>query len=107
MEQELVKQVVRVGNSAGVILPREWLNAKAKVKLVGEPLNIKKNVLEILAPYLGDVIGIYIVGSYAREEETERSDVDVLVGIRDRSSSLVPLFIFLSCLFGSELKASD
>ncbi len=77
--QELIKPVVRVGNSAGVILPREWLDGKARVELVVRPLNIKKDVLEILGPYLDDVIGVYIVGSYARNEETERSDVDILV----------------------------
>lgn len=70
---------MRVGNSAGVILPREWLNGRARVELVEKPLEIKKDILDILEPYLEDVIGIYLVGSYARGEQTEKSDVDVLV----------------------------
>ena len=77
--QEIIKSVVAVGNSAGVILPREWLKGKAKVSLVEEPLNIKKDIFEILESYLEDTIGIYIIGSYARGEQTERSDVDILV----------------------------
>ena len=79
MKQELIKPVVRVGNSAGIILPKEWLNGKARVELVEKPLNIKREVLEILYSYLHDVKGVYLVGSYAREEQTSRSDVDVLV----------------------------
>ncbi len=76
---KLIKQIVRIGNSAGVILPREWLNGKAKVELVKKPLDIKKDVLEILEPYFEDIIGVYLVGSYARGEKTKESDIDILV----------------------------
>lgn len=76
---ELVRPIVRVGNSAGVILPREWLNGKAKIELIARPLDVKKEVFEILEEYFQDIIGIYLVGSYAREEHTDESDVDVLV----------------------------
>ena len=88
MKQELTKKIVRVGNSAGVILPREWLNGKAKIELVEKPLDIKKDVLEILDSYLDDVVGIYIVGSYARGEQTDRSDVDVL-GITNNTNKTI------------------
>lgn len=77
--EELIKPIVRVGNSAGVILPKEWLNGQASVKLVHKPYSIKEDVLEILSPYLNDTVGIYLVGSYARNEETEKSDIDILV----------------------------
>ena len=76
---ELVRLIVRVGNSAGVILPREWLNGKAKIELIARPLDIKKEVFEILEDYFQDIIGIYLVGSYARNEQNDESDVDVLV----------------------------
>lgn len=79
MINELIKPIVRVGNSAGVLLPREWLNGKARIELVEKPLDIKKDIFEILDPYLEEVVGIYLVGSYARGEETKESDVDVLV----------------------------
>lgn len=79
MKQELIRPVVRVGNSAGVILPKEWLNGQAKVRLIEKPIDVRKDVMEILSPYLDNVMGIYLVGSYARGEETVRSDVDVLV----------------------------
>jgi len=76
---ELIKQVVRLGNSAGVVLPREWYGGEARVELVRKPLSIKEDILKILDNYLEDVLGIYLVGSYAREEWTSKSDVDVLV----------------------------
>ncbi len=76
--EELIKPIVRVGNSAGVILPKEWLNGQASVKLVHKPYSIKEDALEILSPYLNDTVGIYLVGSYARNEETEKSDIDIL-----------------------------
>ncbi len=79
MKQELVRQIVRVGNSAGVILPKEWLNGKARIELIEKPLNIRTDVLGILEFYLEDVIGIYLAGSYARGEENKESDVDILV----------------------------
>jgi len=78
-KQERVKEIVQVGNSAGVILPREWLNGKARVVLVEEPLNIRKDIFDITEEYLNDIMGIYIVGSYGRGDETRESDVDVLV----------------------------
>lgn len=76
---ELIKPIVRVGNSAGVILPREFLHGRAKIEIMERPLNIKKDIFEILDPYLYDVLGIYLVGSYAREEQNEKSDVDMIV----------------------------
>jgi len=76
---ELIKNTVKVGNSAGVLLPREWLGTKVKVVL--EPLDIEKDVLDILIHenLLNEVIGIYLVGSYARDEQEPDSDIDILV----------------------------
>lgn len=76
---ELLRPIVRFGNSAGVLLPREWLNGKARVELVEKPADVRKEIFEILDEYLSDIIGIAIAGSYARSEENSDSDVDVLV----------------------------
>lgn len=79
MKQELIRNIVKVGNGAGVVLPKGWYGGKAKVELLEEPLEIKKDILEILDNYLENVLGIYLVGSYARGQQKEHSDVDVLV----------------------------
>ena len=77
--EKLIKHVVRIGNSAGVVLPKKWLNGEARVELIHKPINIKEDVLEILSPYLKNISGIYLTGSYARNEQTKKSDIDVLV----------------------------
>jgi len=76
---ELIKNTIRVGNSAGVLLPKEFLNAQVKVVL--QPLNIEKDILEILLEegILKNILGIYLIGSYARKEQTIESDADILV----------------------------
>jgi len=79
LKNEIIKNTIQVGNSAGVLLPKAWLNSR--VKIILEPLNVEKDVLDILMNenLLKDILGIYIVGSYARKEETIESDVDILV----------------------------
>jgi predicted nucleotidyltransferase len=76
---EIIKTTVKVGNSAGVILPKKYLNSK--VKIILEPLNIEKDVIEILLEegLNKETIGAYIVGSYARNEQTPESDIDILI----------------------------
>jgi len=74
-----MKEVRPWGNSGGVLLPREWIGKQVKIVLVDRSLEIKKEVLRILEPWLDDVMGIYLVGSYARTEQTEDSDIDILV----------------------------
>ena len=76
---ELIKNTIRVGNSAGVLLPKEFLNTQVKVVL--QPLNIEKDVIEILSKekILPNVLGVYLAGSYARNEQTIESDIDILV----------------------------
>ncbi|MEK6895404.1 MAG: nucleotidyltransferase domain-containing protein [Nanoarchaeota archaeon] len=79
MTEVLVKETVKVGNGAGVVLPRRWYGGKVRVELIEKPISIKHDVLEILDDYLDKILGVYLVGSYARGEQTERSDVDILV----------------------------
>lgn len=78
MKDELIRPIVRVGNSAGIILPIAWLHGKAKVSLIDEPVDIKKEVIGILDEYLPEVLGIYLAGSYARGEQTAESDIDII-----------------------------
>ncbi|MEK6893589.1 MAG: nucleotidyltransferase domain-containing protein [Nanoarchaeota archaeon] len=75
---ELIKPIIQVGNSAGVILPKKWLNGEAKIILIKKPQNIKQEVLSILEEELPSIIGLYVVGSYARREQNAKSDIDIL-----------------------------
>jgi len=76
--KELTKNAIRWGNGAGVLLPKEWVGKQVQILLVDRTLEIKKEVLEILDDYLEDILGVYLVGSYARGEQKEDSDIDVL-----------------------------
>lgn len=76
---ELIKPIVRTGNSAQVILPKKWLGGTARVELIQKPLNIEEDILMALKPYMKETKGIYLTGSYARKEQTKNSDIDILV----------------------------
>jgi predicted nucleotidyltransferase len=66
------------GNSAGVLLPRTWIGKQVRVTLVDRTEEIKKEIFDILSPYLFDIFGIYLVGSYARNEQNQYSDIDII-----------------------------
>jgi len=77
-----IKKAIKAGNSSAVILPRAWLNKEVRVELIKKtPDIILSEVIEILKKHISlkDVIGIYLAGSYARGEEDEDGDVDILI----------------------------
>ena len=77
-----IKKAIKAGNSSAVILPRAWLNQKVRIELIKKtPETMLYDVLEILKKniHLSSIIGVYLVGSYARGEEDENSDIDVLI----------------------------
>ena len=79
METILIKQTIKLGNSSAVILPEKWRYKKVKVELLDIP--IEKNIMEILIKksLLKEVLGIYLVGSRARNEQKAESDIDILI----------------------------
>jgi len=76
----MLKQAVRVGNGAGVLLPRKYLGnlVEIRIKTLTKD-DIKRQILGLVYPHLKHVMGIYLVGSYARNEETVDSDVDAII----------------------------
>ena len=101
---ELIKTTVKVGNSAGVLLPKKYLNSQ--VKIILEPLNIEKDVIEILMDekILDKIMGIYIVGSYAREEQTIESDIDILVITSDLNKKIIKEKYEIICISKGNLE---
>lgn len=75
---QILKNVRKWGNSSGILLPREWLGKQVKIILVDRTEQVKKEIFDILNHYLFDIIGIYLVGSYARAEQKENSDIDII-----------------------------
>ncbi len=83
MTQLLQKEEIRriatpVGNGSHIIVPKEWEGYEVVLTRVIEN-NPQKEILKILEPYLGNIIGVYVYGSYARKEQGKGSDVDVIV----------------------------
>ena len=74
------KIVQRFGNSGHIVLPKRYIGKRlrfiAESKTFGD---IKSEILEILKPYLENILGVYLYGSYARNEQTISSDADILV----------------------------
>ena len=58
---EFIKKAIKLGNSAGVILPKKFLGAEVRVVVLSRPLNIKKEAMKILDNYLEDIKGAYIL----------------------------------------------
>ncbi len=78
----LVKQAREVGTSAGVLLPRKWLNKQVVVTLLQPSKeDIAREVMEIIfKKNLNEEIkGVYLYGSYAREDYDADSDIDILM----------------------------
>lgn len=76
----MIKQAIKVGNGAGILLSREYLGSLVEVRIITpNEEKIKKQILEKVNPHLENIMGIYLVGSYARKEEREDSDIDILI----------------------------
>lgn len=84
--ENLVKQTREVGTSAGVLLPRSWLNKQVVVTLF-EPSKekIAQDIIECIFKYNlnEEVKGIYLFGSYSRGDFDFNSDTDILIITED------------------------
>lgn len=89
IREQIVKTVVKSGNGGAVWVPKDWLGEEVVVILPEKPkLEVKEKVIHLLEPYLKDIISVAIYGSYARNEQTRDSDIDVLVITRDKKLKL-------------------
>jgi predicted nucleotidyltransferase len=75
LKKELIKPTISVGNGTGVLLPKSWKNSTVRVSLVEKPR--LEEILKIVNPK--EVQGIYLCGSYAKNEQTKKSDIDILI----------------------------
>ncbi len=101
-----IKKAIKAGNSAAVILPRSWLNKEVRIELIKKtPEIILSEKIYILDKHikLDEVIGIYLVGSYARKEESESSDIDVLVITQNIDKEMIHEGIYNILIISTEL----
>ncbi|PIN90644.1 hypothetical protein COU57_02980 [Candidatus Pacearchaeota archaeon CG10_big_fil_rev_8_21_14_0_10_32_14] len=105
MERQ-IKKTIKAGNSSAVLLPRSWLNKDVRVELIKKSKDVILNDILILLKKeieLKNVIGIYLVGSYAREEEDEKSDIDILVITRDIDKEMIHEGIYNILIMSKDL----
>ncbi|MBU3907502.1 MAG: DUF2080 family transposase-associated protein [Nanoarchaeota archaeon] len=80
--ETILRKTIKSGNASAVVLPKSWLDKRVKIELVDKtPETILYDVLEVVKPIidLSEIIGIYLVGSYARKDQTNLSDIDILI----------------------------
>ena len=76
--EQIIKEVTPIGNGAHVFAPKEWVGEK--VVIVRTPkVSLKRRILKVLEPYLENILGVYLYGSYSRNEQREDSDIDLLI----------------------------
>src|SRR3989344_122009 len=101
-----IKKTVRAGNSSAVILPRAWLDQEVRVELVKKtPEIILYETLKIISTQINtkEIIGIYMVGSYARGEEDRESDIDILIITRSIDKEMISEGIYNILIISQEL----
>ena len=77
-QEQLIKKVTSIGNGAHIFTPRGWLDDE--VLLIRVPKqSIENRILDVLKPYLENIVGVYLYGSYARKDQNTESDIDLLV----------------------------
>jgi predicted nucleotidyltransferase len=77
-QEQIIRTVSQVGNGAHIFAPKEWINEKVLIIRL-EKKSIKEEILQRLYPHLDKIIGVFLYGSQARGEATEKSDIDILV----------------------------
>lgn len=55
-----VKKAIKVGNSAGVLLPKRLLGSEIKIIVLNKPLNIRRDIIKILENYFEEILGVYV-----------------------------------------------
>ena len=79
--QEIVrKRVGRCGTGAVAYAPKKWIGKEIILILPKEgEKSAEEKIMEVLKPHLAKIEGIFLYGSYARNEQTKDSDIDVMV----------------------------
>ncbi|MEK6871545.1 MAG: nucleotidyltransferase domain-containing protein [Nanoarchaeota archaeon] len=84
----IIKKAIEIGNGAAVYIPKEYSGKEIVILLPDGIKEIKNEILQKLIPYMNNIVGVYLYGSYARDEQTLDSDTDVLVITKDKDDDI-------------------
>lgn len=90
---ELLRKAVKVGNSAGVIIPKKLLGCEVKVIVINQPLNIKKEVLRLLNDILDSIQGVYVLNKHPIEVLAISTQEKKIINEDKIKISIVPLAV--------------
>ena len=77
-KEQLIRKVTQIGNGAHIFVPKDWLDDEVVlIRVPKQPIEAK--ILKVLKPYLENIEGVFLYGSYARNEQSKDSDIDILV----------------------------
>ncbi len=88
---EFMRKTIRVGNSSGVILPKQLLGSEVRVIVVNQPINIKKEALKLLDDYLPELLGVYIINEKPIEILAISTNIKEIINKNNIKISIVPL----------------
>ncbi|MDP4039002.1 MAG: DUF2080 family transposase-associated protein [Candidatus Pacearchaeota archaeon] len=101
---KIVRRASPIGNGAHVFVPKEW--AGNEIVLTKKPVKpVNERVLEALGPYLKEIEGVYLFGSYVRGEERENSDIDLFI-ISDRKINVKENGFSVICINESKFESA-
>lgn len=88
---EFIRKAIKLGNSAGVILPRKLLGSEVKVSIISRPVEIKKEALKHLDSYLDEISGIYVLSHMPIEILAITSGIKKIIDDSRMKIVLVPI----------------
>ncbi len=103
IQEQIKKQVVPFGNGSIVYTPKSWIGQEVIITL--PKLSLEEEIFKVLSPYLKNIKGVYLYGSYARNENTLNSDIDLLV-ISDKELTVAKKGYDIKVLTVEKLKES-
>tara|TARA_Y100000310_G_C20448108_1_gene699390 strand:- start:466 stop:840 length:375 start_codon:yes stop_codon:yes gene_type:complete len=87
----LIRKTRKLGNSAGVLLPKSLLGSEVKVTVIKRPTDIKKEALRALNNHLDDLQGVYILNLEPGEILAISTSTRAVITKKNLKISLVPL----------------
>ncbi len=99
----IVKTVKRYGNSGGIYVPNNWIGGRVRAELIEEPFDVKKDLISKIP--LEHVISVILYGSYARNEQSDGSDIDIIIVVDEDAKLGIPSG--LNKMYDIQVKSMD
>jgi hypothetical protein len=76
---EFIKKAIRVGNSAGILLPKKFLGAEIKVQVIKRQSNPKKEIIKLVYPLIEQVECVFLINENPTEAIAISRDIKKII----------------------------